>query len=381
MADSPLRLSSGALLPTLGLATALAAAGAPAPNAGAVHVTCANAAEDAKTLNAAIAGSQPGDAIHIHGRCLVNETIVLLGDRSYIGDSRTGTVIRQADGANLQAVVASDSWMSNASGTGRPVRLAHLTIDGNRGANRGTHALVIRSWLTTIEDIQVRGAAGDGIQLTSLGRDGMTGLTSTQVNGRISNVFISGSNGHGLHVLDPGNAVTDWDLLDSWIANSGLSAIQMDNAAGWKILGNHVYGVRQHAIYAHRCWGTTIQNNYVEGFGSEGGGTSTWYGIACTVQGGTASVISDNKVFRLGAKSAALQGRFVYIGVPQVNYGAGVLNVVNNVIRGAGGPNDIGLYYQAGKGDGLQLVSANNNVQSVAVKRAVGERVILVDPL
>jgi hypothetical protein len=261
------------------------------------------------------------------------------------------------------------------------VRLAHLTIDGNKAANTGTSALVIRSWLTAIEDVQVRSAPADGIQLTSLGRDGKTGLTSTQVNGRISNVFISGSNGHGLRVLDPGNAVTDWDLLDSWIANSGLSAIQMDNAAGWKILGNHVYGVRQHAIYAHRCWGTTIQNNYVEGFGSEGGEASTWYGIACTVQGGTASVISDNKVFRLGAKASALPGRFIYIGVPQVNYGAGMINVVNNVIRGAGGARDIGLSYQAGKGDGLQIVSANNNVQAVGVPRAVGERVILVDPL
>ena len=373
-------LSSRTWLPTFGLLVALTAGGA-ASDAAVVNVSCGNTTGDADVLNSAIRGSATGDAIHIHGTCLVNDTIVLLGDRSYLGDSRTGTVIRQADGANLTALVASDSWMSNATGTGRPVRLAHLTIDGNKAANTGTHALVIRSWLTTIEDVQVRSAPADGLQLTSLGRDGKTGLTSTQVNGRISNVFISGSNGHGVRVLDPGNAVTDWDLLDSWIASSGLSAIQMDNAAGWKILGNHVYGVRRHAIYAHRCWGTTIQNNYVEGFGSEGGDDNTWYGIACTVQGGTASVISDNKVFRLGAKAAALPGRFIYIGVPQVNYGAGVLNVVNNVIRGAGGARDIGLSYQAGKGEGLQVVSANNNVQSVAVGRAVGERVILVDPL
>jgi hypothetical protein len=364
----------------VGFVAAFAIGGA-ASDAGVVHVTCGDTAKDAHTLNSAISGSSAGDAIHIHGPCLITETIVLRGDRSYLGDSRTGTIIRQADGANLPALVASDSWMSNASGTGRPVRIAHLTIDGNKAANTGTHALVIRSWLTTIEDVQVRSAPGDGIQLTSLGRDGTTRLTSTQVNGRISNVFVTGSGGHGLRVLDPGNAVTDWDLLDSWIANSGLSAIQMDNAAGWKILGNHVYGVRQHAMYANRCWGTTIQNNYVEGFGSEGGETNTWYGIACTVQGGTASVISGNKVFRLGENARGLAGRFVYIGVPQVNYGAGVLNVVNNVIRGAGGDRDVGLFYQAGKGDGLQVVSAQNNVQSVAVPRAVGERVVLVDPL
>src|ERR1035441_2314475 len=43
------------------------------------------------------------------------------------------------------------------------------------------------------------------------------------------------------------------------------------NAAGWKVVGNHLYGVKQHAIYAHRCWGTTIADNYIEGLG-EGGG-------------------------------------------------------------------------------------------------------------
>jgi parallel beta-helix repeat protein len=368
------------LLPAFGLLVALTTGGVVS-DAAVVDVNCGNTAGDAKALNTAIGGSRTGDAIHIHGTCLVNDTIVLLGDRSYLGDSRTGTVIRQADGANLPALLASDSWMSNASGTGRPVRIAHLTIDGNKGANTGTNALVIRSWLTTIEDLQVRSAPADGMHLTSLGRDGKTGLTSTQVNGRISNVFVTGSGGHGLRVLDPGNAVTDWDLLDSWIASSGLSAIQMDNAAGWKILGNHVYGVGRHGIYAHRCWGTTIENNYIEGFGSAGGEDSTWFGVACTVQGGTASVISGNKVFRLGANARTVTGRFVYIGVPQVNSGVGMLNVVNNVVRGAGGDRDIGLSYQVGKGESLLVVSANNNVQSVATGRVLGDKVTLVDPL
>ena len=86
-------------------------------------------------------------------------------------------------------------------------------------------------------------------------------------------------------------------------------------------------------------------------------------------------------MFRLGAKASAQSGRFVYIGVPQVNSGVGVLNVVNNVIRGAGGARDVGLSYRIGKGKGLLLVSANNNVQTVATGREVGENVTLVDPL
>ena len=370
----PDRRSSVALCSLL----VLAAAACATAKAAAIDVNCANAAGDAKTLNAAIAASKTGDAIHIHGTCLVDQTIVLNGNRSYLGDSRTGTVIRQANGANLPALLASDSWESNAAGTGGPVRIAHMTIDGNRANNTGTSALVIRSWLTVIEDLQVRGAPADGIQLTNLSKDGKTRLISTQVNGRISNCFISGSGANGIHVADPGNSLTDWDLLDNWIANSGESAIRMDNAAGWKVMGNHLYGVKQHAIYAHRCWGTTIADNYIEGFG-EGGGDDASYGIACTVQGGSASVIRDNKVFRSGARAGA--GKFIYIGVPQVNSGTGVINVVNNVIRGDGGERDIGLSYQAGQGAGLSILSSGNNVQSVGTGRLVGEKVTLVNPL
>jgi hypothetical protein len=83
----------------------------------------------------------------------------------------------------------------------------------------------------------------------------------------------------------------------------------------------------------------------------------------------------------MGANAKGLAGRFVYIGVPQVNSGTGMLNVVNNVVRGAGGDRDTGLSYQIGKGEGLMVVSANNNVMSVASGRVVGDKVTLVNPL
>jgi hypothetical protein len=356
----------------------LISTGGSVVSASDVHVTCANTTEDAAALNAAIRSSQTGDAIRIHGTCLLTETVILRSNRSYLGDSRTGTMLRQADGANLAALVASDTWQSNATYTGSPVRIAHMTLDGNKASNQGTSNLVIRSWLTVIEDLQVRNAPADGIQLTSLGIDGQTRLTNTQVNGRISNCFVTGSGAKGIHVVDPGNSVTDWDLLDCWIASSGQSGIYLENAAGWKVKGNHVYGVPQHAIYAHRCWGTTIADNYIEGFGEAGGKDDTWYGIACTVQGGAASVISGNKVFRLQEK--AKEGIFVYLAVPQVNYGTGMISVVGNAIRGRGGEREIGLWYAAGRGAGLSVLSGNNHVQFVGMPRLVGEKATLAEP-
>jgi len=340
-----------------------------------VNVTCTNTIADAVRLNTAIENSHSGDRIQIHGTCLLNATIVLLGDRTYEGDSRTGTIFRQASGSNLPALLASDSWNDDWTYTGDPIRIAQLTLDGNSSANSATNALVIRSWLTVIEDIQVENAPADGMQITSLSKNGV-GLKGSEVNGHISNVFVTNSGATGIHVVDPGNSVTDWSLLDSWVAYSGQSAIYMDNAAGWTVRGNHVYGIQQHAIFANRCWATSIDENYIEDFGGSGG-SNTWYGIACTVGGGAASVISGNKVFMFTKEPPS--GDFVFIGVPQVNYGTGVMNVVGNTILGANGRHDTGLSYLLNGGNGLEVLSSNNDVQAVHTPRSVGAGVKLVD--
>jgi hypothetical protein len=283
--------------------------------AASVNVTCSNNTADAGRLNGAISSSHSGDHIQIHGTCLLDATIILLGDRTYEGDSRTGTILRQANGINLPALVASDSWNNDWTYTGDPIRIAQLTLDGNRSANTGSNALVIRSWLTVIEDLQVENASADGIQITNLSKNGVA-LKTSQVNGHISNVFVTNSGGSGIHVVDTGNSVTDWSLLDSWVASSGKSAIYMDNAAGWTVRGNHLYGIQQHAIFANSCWATAIDGNYIEDFGGAGG-DNTWYGIACTVGGGATTVITANKVYMFNKEPVS--GEFVFIGIPQVN--------------------------------------------------------------
>ena len=309
----------------------LIAAGLPA-QAAVVNVTCKNITADTAALNTAISGSNTGDQIAIHGSCLINGIIVLYGNRTYLGGSRTGTVIRQASGSNLPAMLASDSWVSGYQYpmfTGAPIHISQLTLDGNKAANSGTSALIIRSWLTVIDDLLIENGAADGLQITNLTQDGVA-LTSTQVNGRISNCQITGSGGNGVHIVDTGTAVTDWDLLESWIGSSGQSGILMDNAAGWKIRGNHLYSVSGHAIFASRCFATAIDGNYIEDFGHLGGTGNTYYGIACTVQGGAGSVITANKVFELNGESPT--GNLIYIGIPAVNYGTGIINVVDNLI-------------------------------------------------
>jgi parallel beta-helix repeat protein len=348
--------------------------GSPRADAQTITTTCANASSDAATLNAAITASHAGDQILISGQCLLTAPVTLLGDRSYAGGSRTGTVLKQAAGANLSYLLASDSYVSNSATTGDPFAIRQLTIDCNSGANTAaTNGLVLRSWQTQAQDLHIQNCHGSGILVTSTTPNGTT-LTNTQVNGVIANNMIENCGKSGVYVQDSGNSVTDWHLDGNYISGSGQDAIHLENAAGWYIDGNHLYGDSQNGIYASRMYGTSITGNYIEDFGGAGG-TSTWYGIDGTVQGDAASVIASNRVFMFGAEAAGASYR--YIALTQVNYGTGQVAVTGNEIRGAGGAHDTGFFYSLGAGTGLTVASTGNGVSSVTTTRTTGTGVTI----
>jgi hypothetical protein len=326
------------------------------PSSASTTVACRNTTADDETINSAIAASVPGDEIVIGGTCLIDRPIRLVGERTYRGGHRAGTVIRQANGANLDAMLASDTYLDNDSFTGAPFTIQSLTLDGNRAANPTAHdALVVRSWQTVAEDMVVVNSARHGIRVTSLSANG-TAITNTQVNGRLSGNHVSNSGGRGVFIEDPGNSVTDWQLYDSWIEDSGSDAIAMDNAAGWVVRGNHVYGVGGVGLRADRMFGTTIADNYIEDFATAG--------LRVSLQGDASSAISGNKIFQFTNGTAA---QFVET---RVNYGTGNLAVVGNAIRGNG--SGVGLDLQKGSGVALVVTSTGNVVTGVTTPRRVG---------
>jgi hypothetical protein len=324
-------------------------------------ITCKNNLRDSKEIARTLARSAPGDEIVFDGTCLVNETTPLLANRSYRGRSRTGTVIQQADGANLPAIFASDSYLDNSPTTGLATALRAMTIKANSAANpNAADAVVLRSWQTVVEDVQISDARRHGIRVTNLSANG-TELTNTQVNGRIAGNQINRSGGSGVYVEDTGNSVTDWQLKDNYIAGTGADGIAMDNAAGWMITGNHVYSVDgATALYANRLFGSSISDNYIENF------TAT--GVVARVQGGAASTIANNRIFKFDGGS----GTFLQvIG----NYGDAKASVTGNTIRGEGA--GIGLDYQRGNASSLEVASTGNLVSDVTTERQVGEGVIV----
>src|SRR5690606_11813991 len=107
--------------------------------------------------------------------------------------------------------------------------------------------------------------------------------------------------------------------------------------------------------YANRLWGTSIADNYIEGFG-DSDTSGTYGGIVATVQGGLTSTIFANRI------SGALSNpdstyRFIDVSV---NYGTGVIVVAGNVIRPRSNADPslgTGLYYEAGSEKTLVITS------------------------
>jgi parallel beta-helix repeat protein/putative cofactor-binding repeat protein len=345
----------------------------PVAYATRIPATCNDTTSDAATLNSTIVSSHAGDEIDIQGPCLITATITLLGDRTYKGDSRSGTVLQQAAGANLSAIFASDSFVNDTTTTGDPIAIRDLTIDGNKANNTAaTDGIVLRSWLSDIEDVQIENMGGNGIRETNLSANGTT-LTNTQVNGRIVGNFIHDCDNDGVYIQDSGNVVTDTTLADNWISDSGVDGIHMENAAGWMIERNHLYGNQQNGIYANRAYGTTISDNYIEDFGDTTT-AGTWYGIKATIQGGAATTMMGNRIFDFHGENS--NSTYIYLGVI-VNYGTGDVSVTGNTIRGAGSSTSTGLYYSKGNGAGLTVTSTGNMVDGVHTTRTVGTGVTL----
>lgn len=332
---------------------------------GTVSVTCSDSTSDAATLQQAINSSPAGAAIEIKGgTCLLTRGISLLGDRTYVGASRTGTVLEQ-DG-NMGYVLASDTYVNNSSTTGQPLTISNLTVRCNGSGS--TDGIIILNWHTDVQDVDVRNCGGSGIVDTNTTANG-TAITNTSVNSRFENNFISDSGQYGFEVYDSGNSVTDGYLVDNQIASSGQDAIHLGNAAGWNISGNHLYGDAGDAINANRLYGTTIYGNHIEDFGL-GPQSGTWYGITGTAQGGMGSTISGNTIANNNGEAAGAS--YIYIAITRTNYSTAYLSATGNILLGVRS-DDVGFFFNGGANKLVVTSSGNKVARAGTASRNAGD--------
>jgi hypothetical protein len=322
----------------------------------AASVTCQDNASDGDRLQQAVNSSPAGAAIGINGgTCLLTKGISLPGDRTYVGASRTGTVLRQ-DG-DMGYVLASSAYVDNSSTTGQPLAIRNLTVECNGSGS--TDGIIVLNWQVGVEGVDVRNCGGSGIVDTNTAANGRA-IDNTSVNSRFENNFISDSGRFGFEVHDSDNSITDGYLVNNQIASSGADAIHLDNAAGWNISGNHLYSDAGDAIYASRLYGTTIYGNHIEDFGLRQS-SGTWYGIVGTAQGGMGSTIFNNTISNNKGETGG--AKYIYIAVTRTNYGTGYLSVTGNIVLGVRS-SDVGLSFDGGANK-LSVASSGNKVAQV----------------
>jgi hypothetical protein len=270
--------------------------------------------DDTTAIQACINDSAlvPGSTVYFPGGTyLVSATIQLNASSAYVGadgGQQMFTIIKQKNGSNLAAVVASKEWVNNftsSSGTtGSPLRIEHLQIDANSANNTGTAgvgALTLTNFGVYVNDVQVTNAAQTAIMLTDTGADGTTTISNTANENRILNckVKIAGEYGIWVKQTNAAGKLTDGYLQGNIIDTPAKEGIRHDRCAGWWINDNHVYHCSTSGYFLTNCFDAFIYCNEVDNFGVDqtlSAAAGTIYGMKIQIQSGRSCVIFGNTV-------------------------------------------------------------------------------------
>lgn len=338
------------------------------------QVTCSGQSGDSTTLSNAIAAVPEGGTLVIAGTCYLTQPLVLAAGKTYEGttgdggNDGVGTVLSQHFSGGY--LVANDAYAGNTAsdGTGLPLTVQDLAINCDSSSTNG---LVVMAWQVNVTHLDVTDCES-GIVDTDLDAAGQAIPSGhTSVNSRFDDNFLEEDADYGFYVDDTQNAVTDGFFDDNLVADSGETAVEIDNAAGWNIAGNHLYGDAQDGIYANRMWATTVSDNYIEDFG-DGQSSGSWYGILGTNQCGIGSAMDGNKIFNDGGEKITSVS-YVYLAVSQNSSGcSGLLTVTGNVIYDQTAKSTAtGMDFSGnGSAGSLTIGSAGNIIRGVATGRA-----------
>lgn len=238
----------------------------------------------------------------------VNATVrylpgVFLRGNNIPGRSGGSTVIRAANGSNLDAVVSSRSWYENSvsNGAGYAAGLHGVCVDGNKSNQTSGlgHGVVVSDYRGVVVDSVVQNTRGSGICLSSVTRDGTSeypaGINMAEC--RIIGNTIENPGSHGIYVNEGsiGGKITD-GFLENNIVRGGVNAnsdgIYMKQSGGWNIYGNHTYSTGRGGLRVNGG-PVTIIGNYIENF-ARTTGLGTVYGIDAQLYSGGSRIVGND---------------------------------------------------------------------------------------
>lgn len=257
-----------------------------------------------------------------------------------------GTVLKMANGANLDAVIADAMWLS---ASGSPAASAstnyyNLVVDGNRTNQTGGagHGLVTFSQGSHIERIDARNTIGVGIRPSSGTQAGVAMTTScNEIKIRWCTGFNCGEAFIRFFEFNAVGKLTD-GFVDDCVYNgnsNGDYGIRVDAAAGHIVTNNHIYAVKKSSLALLRFFGIRCSDNYCEGFGIHAT-PGTYCGIDLELSGGLdggMASITGNQI--IAPITAPASGTILYGIAVQASSAVteASAEITGNILRGRAG--------------------------------------------
>jgi parallel beta-helix repeat protein len=231
--------------------------------------------DDTAAIQATIDASTLGSTIYFPtGTYLISTTIKLLKGRWYEGAGKLSAVLKMKNATNLNAIAASETWLSSSSVTSDlPVQVYNLGFDGNKAnqASGAGHGLALISYDTVVENVEIINPRGTGLLVTTKRLNGTEISSGTSNEQHIFRVTVRNPGAVGIYVEDPtptsNNAKYGW-MRDCVVESSVLNGIEFDSSIGWNISGNRVSLAGQSGIALGNAGDTVVSSNIVEGFGT-----------------------------------------------------------------------------------------------------------------
>ncbi len=259
--------------------------------------------DDTVAIQNTINGSPQGATIYFPpGTYIISSTIQLQHSQTYLGsnDSYYGAILKQANNANLVALVAVTEFMTNANYSSDPIHVEKLYFDGNSSNNtnppaNGGHGIIFMSSDSIIRECWFVNIPRTAIVFSDVNLAG-TVIINSSIENHVLDCKVNVTGQYGIWVRDQGEGTcTDGYIRDCVINTTASTSIFLERGAGWFLSGNHVYDCVKSGIVVNNAWATSIVANEIDGYGTDPTVAVNYYtGIGVTCIGPRPTIIEGN---------------------------------------------------------------------------------------
>lgn len=301
--------------------------------------------DDTAVIQAAIDDAVAGAIIYFPDKGpYIIDGVIYKESLHYLGTFHGGgtTSLKFKNSATSAAMFIDDHYENNDTTASLRSVFENLTFDGNRANNTAGHGFIVQGQRNYWLDCVIKECDEDGIHFTGVTKNS-TPITENCVGNRIERCWIKDVDNRGVWGPD-GSRFTDGFVLNSVFSGiDGESGIHVQSGSGWRVTGNHFWGMQKDAIYIKNGGYCVVSENYIEGYGATGT-LGTYHGIH--VHAAAPVVISGNRIRNTHTSAGVTyHGIFIQGSTADDSY----FSVANNVFKLNGSETALRIEKSAGK--------------------------------